>query len=70
MNELEKLKRLLHHWNEHNNEHAEIYRDWAEKASLLGNEELSKVLDKLYHETKKLNGLFEEAIKTIQLEKS
>lgn len=70
MNELEKLKRLLHHWNEHNNEHAEIYRDWAEKASSLGNEELSKVLDKLYHETKKLNGLFEEAIKTIQLEKS
>ncbi|MCL4455974.1 MAG: hypothetical protein M1147_02515 [Nitrospirae bacterium] len=65
MNELDKLKHLLHHWKEHNDEHAETYRQWAEKASSLGNEELSKVLDKLYHETKKMNGLFEEAEKVI-----
>ena len=65
MTELDKLKHLLHHWKEHNDEHAETYRQWAEKASSLGNEELSKVLDKLYHETKKMNGLFEEAEKVI-----
>ena len=65
MNELDKLKHLLHHWKEHNDEHAETYRQWAEKASSLGNEELSKVLDKLYHETKKMNGLFEEAMRKI-----
>ncbi len=65
MDDLQKLKHLLHHWKEHNDEHAETYRDWAEKASSLGNEELSKVLDNLYHETKKLNGLFEEAMRKI-----
>jgi hypothetical protein len=65
MNELEKLKHLLHHWKEHNDEHAETYRQWAEKASALGNEELSKILAALCNEAKKLNGLFEEAMKLI-----
>jgi len=59
---LEKLKRLLHHWMEHNNEHVQLYRDWAEKASSLGNKELSEILSRLSDETKKLSKLFEEAI--------
>ena len=65
MDELSKLKHLLHHWAEHNDEHAETYRQWAEKAATLGNKELSEVLGKLYHEAKKMNGLFEEAEKLI-----
>ncbi len=28
------------------------YREWAEKASSLSNEGLSKILGRLYHETK------------------
>jgi hypothetical protein len=63
MDELKKIKRLLNHWMEHNDEHAEIYRSWAEKASSLGKEELSETLKRLYRETKKLNSLFKEAIK-------
>ncbi|GAB4422946.1 MAG: hypothetical protein OHK0032_18220 [Thermodesulfovibrionales bacterium] len=65
MDEFEKLKRLLNHWMEHNNEHAETYREWAEKASSLGNEELSKTLHRLNQDTKRLNKLFEEAIQQI-----
>ncbi|MEW6571876.1 MAG: hypothetical protein AB1390_12030 [Nitrospirota bacterium] len=65
MEDLEKLKRLLHYWMEHNNEHAEVYRDWAEKTSSLGNKALSEILGRLSAETKKLNRLLEEAIKTI-----
>lgn len=65
MDDLQKLKNLLHHWKEHNDEHAETYRQWAEKASLLGNKELSVILSNLYNETKKLNGLFEEAIRKL-----
>jgi hypothetical protein len=30
MNELEKLRVLIPHWIEHNEEHAEEYRRWAE----------------------------------------
>jgi hypothetical protein len=67
MNELEKLKRLLRHWKEHNDEHAETYRQWAEKAGNLGNKELSAVLVRLCDETKEMNGLFEEAEKKIRL---
>lgn len=62
MNELEKLKKLLLHWQEHNNEHAEVYREWSEKLLLLNREELSRDLVRLYDETKKLSGLFEEAL--------
>ncbi|MGD1075054.1 MAG: hypothetical protein ABR903_03105 [Thermodesulfovibrionales bacterium] len=66
MNDLEKLKQLLHHWSEHNDEHAETYRGWAKKASSLGNVDLSKILETLHHETKKLTALFEEARKKIK----
>jgi hypothetical protein len=50
---------------EHNQEHAEVYGEWAEKASASGNTELSKVLGRLHNETEKLNKLFEEALKRV-----
>ena len=31
--EMEKLRILLNHWIEHNKEHGEEFREWAEKAS-------------------------------------
>lgn len=65
MNDRERLKHLLHHWLEHNLEHAETYREWAAKTASSGNEELSKVLETLCDETKKLNRLVEEALKKI-----
>jgi hypothetical protein len=65
VDELEKLKILLHHWIEHNNEHAEIYRDWAKKAMILGNEEVSKIFELLYYETERLNRLVEKAIEKL-----
>jgi hypothetical protein len=65
MSEREKLRHLLHHWMEHNLEHAEVYREWAGKASSLGDEELSQILGRVYDETKKLNQLFEEALKRV-----
>lgn len=32
MNELEKLRVLLPHWIEHNHEHTQAFRTWAERA--------------------------------------
>ncbi len=61
MNDLEKLKHMLHHWKEHNTEHAQIYKDWAEKFP--ENEKLSQILEKLYKETIKLDSYFDDAIK-------
>lgn len=68
MNELEKLKKLLEHWKEHNQEHARVYGEWAEKALGFGREDLSEILHTLSTETKKLNSLFEEAVeKTVNV---
>jgi hypothetical protein len=63
VNEREKLKTLLRHWQEHNHEHAEVYHEWSKKASESGDEELSRILVSLYHETRKLDELFQEARK-------
>ncbi len=65
MNEFKKLKILLRHWIEHNDEHAEEYKNWAKKAMVLGNEEVSKILEMLYQETSKLNRLIEKAIEIL-----
>jgi hypothetical protein len=65
MDELEKLSKLLQHWMEHNDEHAEAYLDWSKKASSLGNKDLSSILKQISIETKKLNELFIKAIKAL-----
>ena len=65
MEQLKKLKRLLNYWMEHNNEHAQIYMDWAQKVSSTGNEELSRTLVRLYMEQKRLNRRVEEAKRMI-----
>ncbi len=61
MNDLERLATLLPHWKKHNDEHAEAYREWGEKASSLGREELARILFTLFSETKNLSKLFDQA---------
>lgn len=63
MKELDKLKHLLHHWQEHNDEHADTYREWSQKMSALGRQDLANVLETLYREAGKLGALFEEAMR-------
>jgi hypothetical protein len=65
MDELEKLKILLPHWMEHNDEHAKTYKFWAEKMSSLGKKELSEVLGVIHQEIQKLRGRLQEALRVI-----
>ena len=44
MDEKAKLKHLLGHWAEHNEDHAGNYLKWAKKAEAWGNAELAKIL--------------------------
>jgi len=67
MDEIGKLKKLIPHWMEHNDEHAETYQNWSEKVSSLGMKELSEILKKLHQEFKKLRELFEEAMRMIDV---
>ena len=62
MNEREKLKTLLCHWQEHNHEHAEVYLEWSKKAFESGDKELSRILVSLYEETEKLDKFFHKAL--------
>lgn len=66
MTELEKLDKLLGHWKEHNMEHAETYREWAEKTALIGRQDLSDILTRLYNDAKAMEKLFNEAADTIK----
>lgn len=66
MTELDKLKKLLEHWAEHNEEHAKTYLEWAEKAAASGDNTLSAVLKEIAENTKKMNGLFEKAKKAVR----
>ncbi len=40
--DLRKLQAMLDHWIEHGDSHAESYREWADKASGAGEEEIAK----------------------------
>ena len=44
-NDLARLRILLPHWIEHNDEHAEGFREWAAKARELGLEAVAEQLE-------------------------
>lgn len=43
--DLAKLRILLSHWIEHNDEHAESFQEWAERARELGQEETAQRIE-------------------------
>ncbi len=61
MDDLEKLKHLIEHWAEHNDEHAKTYLEWSERIGETGKKELSGVLREISEETIKLGELFKKA---------
>lgn len=65
MKDLDKLKHLLQHWIEHNNDHVKTYEEWASKSEELGQKDLAVILGRIADETKKLESLFQQASKII-----
>ena len=65
MNEVEKLRMLIPHWMEHNDEHAEEYRRWAGKAAGAGADLLAAV-----EALKKVNQSLETALEKLGGESS
>ncbi len=65
MTDLEKLKHLLEHWIEHNDDHVKIYNEWAGRAESLGKKELSGLLTQITEESRKLKDLFKKALTNI-----
>ncbi|MFN3480644.1 MAG: hypothetical protein ACK415_09690 [Thermodesulfovibrionales bacterium] len=67
MDELERLKVLIEHWTEHNREHAQTYKEWAEKAEAMGRKDIATVLNSLSHEAGRLENLFIEALSLVKV---
>lgn len=59
MDDIEKLKRLLHHWIEHNQEHGRLYREWAKKVKEL-NPGAGLLLEDIVRETERIDALFKQ----------
>ncbi len=62
----EKMVKLLEHWIKHNTDHAESYRDWAEKAKANGLEGAIGPLEDAAGMTLAISGKFEEAIEALK----
>ncbi|MGE0085633.1 MAG: hypothetical protein AB7S75_14585 [Desulfococcaceae bacterium] len=57
----EKMTTLLEHWLNHNADHAENYRQWAQKASENHMEDVGKVLEEIAVMTIEMNRKLESA---------
>ncbi len=57
-----KLRVLLDYWIEHNKEHGEEFREWAEKARGLGETAVHDELMEAYREIGKVNSLLLKAL--------
>jgi len=64
--DLTKLRILLPHWIEHNGEHAERFREWAEKAREMGLEEVAQRIEEAVERMAACNAALTEALKALE----
>lgn len=57
----ERMIKLLDHWQKHNDDHAQTYMDWAEKAKTNGLLQIAELLIEINQMTLEINAKFEEA---------
>ena len=61
----EKMIKLLEHWIKHNEDHAQTYRDWAQKAKEKNKRKAALMLEDAAEMTLSISKKFESAIKFI-----
>ena len=62
----EKMIKLLKHWIKHNDEHAETYRDWSQKAKQKEMNDTASLLDEAAEMTDRISKIFAQAAKSVQ----
>ena len=65
MDERAKLRALLGYWMEHNREHGQEFRDWAEKAGALGEAEAAAAILLAAQEMDKANESLSRALRRL-----
>jgi transposase-like protein len=61
-----KLTTLLNYWIEHNREHGQEFREWAEKAEGLGETEVAKEIQEAVKEMDKASELLSQALSRLK----
>jgi len=64
--ELVKLRILLPHWIEHNEEHAESFRTWAGKAREMGLGEVAQRIEEAVERMEACNEALTAALKALE----
>jgi nickel/cobalt exporter len=66
MDEKAKLKKLLNYWVEHNREHSEEFREWADKAKAMGETEVAGEMLEAVREMDKASELLLQSLKRLE----
>ena len=61
----EKMIKLLEHWIKHNDDHAQTYREWAQKAKEKNKSKAALMLEDAAEMTLSISKKFESAMKLI-----
>ena len=66
MDEKAKLKKLLNYWVEHNREHSEEFREWADRAKAMGETEVAGEMLQAVREMDKAGELLSQSLKRLE----
>jgi len=61
-----KLRALLNYWVEHNREHSQEFKEWADKAKVLGEVEVAEEILQAAQEMDKASGLLSRSLKRLE----
>jgi nickel/cobalt exporter len=61
-----KLRALLNYWIEHNREHSDEFKEWADKARVLGEVEIAEEILQAAQEMDKASGLLSQSLKRLE----
>jgi nickel/cobalt exporter len=61
-----KLRTLLNYWIEHNKEHSQEFREWADKAKALGEAEAGAEMLQASQEMDKASQILSQALKRLE----
>jgi nickel/cobalt transporter (NicO) family protein len=64
-NEKDKLKALLKYWITHNQDHSMEFREWAEKAGVMGEDEVAADIKQAITQMDKATVLFIHSLKKL-----
>ena len=70
MDERAKLRTLLNYWMEHNKEHSQEFREWADKAKVFGEDEAYEDMLQAAQEMDKASESLSHALRRLERKES